>query len=137
MTSEVPTQVIGYGNAKDLWDAIQQLFEIQSIAEMDYLRHVFQETRKNSSKMTNYLCIVKSNSYNLGQAGSLVPTERLLSQVFLGLDEEYNPITAVAQGKKSSISWADVQNELLMFEKRLDCQLPHKKLNMCLEIHGI
>lgn len=42
MTTEVATQVMGYDSANDLWDAISDVFGIQSRAEEDYLRQVFQ-----------------------------------------------------------------------------------------------
>ncbi|XP_022148963.1 uncharacterized protein LOC111017501 [Momordica charantia] len=110
MTPEVATQVMGYENACDLWAAIQELFGVQSQAEEDYLRQVFQQTRKGSLKMTDFLRVMKSHADNLGQAGSPVPTRSLISQVLLGLDEEYNPVVATIQGKRG-ISWPEMQAE--------------------------
>lgn len=72
MTSDVATQVMGYESAKDLWDAIQELFEIQSCVEEEYLRRVFQTTRKGSLNMEEYLCIMKNHVDNIEQVGSLV-----------------------------------------------------------------
>lgn len=99
MTYEVATQVMGYENAKDLWAAIQELFGVQSRAEEDYLHHVFYQTRKGSLKMADYLRVIKTHADNLGQAGSHVSPHSLISQVLLGLDEEYNPVVAMIQGR--------------------------------------
>lgn len=121
MTPEVATQVMGYDNAKDLWAAIQELFGVQSRAEEDYLRQTFQQTRKGSLKMADYLRVMKTYADNLGQAGSPVSTRSLISQVLLGLDEEYNPIVATLQGR-TGVAWAELQADLLVFEKRLDLQ---------------
>lgn len=122
MTAEVATQVMGHETAAGLWARVQNLFGIQSQAEEDYLRQVFQSTRKNSLKMADYLRVMKLNADNLGQAiGSPVSARSLNSQTLLGLDEEYNPIVATLQGRLS-ISWSELQSELLVFEKRLDFQ---------------
>lgn len=62
---------------------------------------------------------MKSHADNLGQAGSPVSTRNLISQVLLGLDEEYNPVVAMIQGR-NGITWSEMQAELLVFEKRLE-----------------
>ncbi|KAA0060208.1 Integrase, catalytic core [Cucumis melo var. makuwa] len=91
MTAEVAFQLMGFNTAKDLEEAIQDLFGVQSRGEEDFLRHTFQTTRKGNSKMEDYLRIMKTNAENLGQAGSPIPLRSLISQVLLGLDEVYNP----------------------------------------------
>lgn len=98
MTPKVATQVMGFDNAKDLWAAIQDLLGVQSKAKEDYLRQVFQQSRKNSLKMSDYLRVMKNHADNLGQAGSPVSTRNLVSQVLLGHDEEYNPVVVMIQG---------------------------------------
>lgn len=52
MTLEIATQVMGYEKPKDLLEAIQKLFDVQSRAEEDFLRQTFQHTRKG-----NLLCL--------------------------------------------------------------------------------
>ncbi|XP_031745012.1 uncharacterized protein LOC116405217 [Cucumis sativus] len=46
MTPEVALQLMGFNTAKDLWEAIQDLFGVQLRAEEDFLRHTFQTTQK-------------------------------------------------------------------------------------------
>lgn len=123
MMAEVAIQVMGCANAQALWTAITELFGIQSHAEEDYLRQVFQEICKGSLKMADYLRLMKTHADSLGQAdGSPNPSCSLISQqVLLGLVEEYNPIIAMIQ-RKLNISWSEVQGELLAFEKRLEFQ---------------
>ena len=75
--------------------------------------------------MTEYLQLMKLHSDNLGQAGSLVPTRILISQVLLGLYEEYNAVVATLQGKPE-LSLLQMQSELLPYEKRLEAQNAHK-----------
>lgn len=59
MISEVAVQLIGFESVKELWEAIQELFGVQSRAEEDYLRQIFQQTRKGNTKMSEYLRIMK------------------------------------------------------------------------------
>lgn len=75
--------------------------------------------------MTDYLRVMKNHADNLSQAGSPVGTRTIISQVLLGLDEEYNPMVATLQGYKN-LSRAELQSELLIFEKRLDFQISLK-----------
>ncbi|XP_038887140.1 uncharacterized protein LOC120077331 [Benincasa hispida] len=125
MTPEVTIQVMGCGCAKDLWTSIQQLFVLQSRVEEDYLRHVFQRTRKGNLKMEDYLRSMKMNADNLEKAGSPMPQRTLVSQVLLGLDEEYNAIVATIQGR-ADMPWLDMQLELLLYERRLEHQSNQK-----------
>lgn len=62
MSPEIATQAIGYQTSKDLWDAVQQLFGVQSKAETDYLKRLFQQTRKDFLKMEEYLTTMKKYS---------------------------------------------------------------------------
>lgn len=71
--------------------------------------------------MSEYLRIMKSHFNNLAHAGSPVSTRALISQVLLGLDEEYNPVVVGIWGKPG-ISWLDMQFELMFYEKRLEHQ---------------
>ncbi|XP_038904321.1 uncharacterized protein LOC120090675 [Benincasa hispida] len=128
MTPKIAIQVMGFECARDLWINIQQLFGIQSRAEEDYLRHVFQTTRKGNLKMEDYLRTMKMNVDNLEQAGSPVPPRALVLQVLLGLDEEYNAIVATIQGR-ADMSWLDMQSKLLLYERRLEHQSNKKNNN--------
>ena len=65
--------------------------------------------------MEDYLQNMKTNANNLGQAGSLVPHHALVSQVLLGLDEAYNLVIVLIQGKLET-SWHDMQSELLILK---------------------
>lgn len=116
MTPEIATQVMGYEKSKDLWEAIQKLFDVQSKTEEDFLRQTFQQTRKGNFRMSEYLRLMKMHSDNLGQAESHVPTRPLVSQVLLGLDEDYNPVVATLQGKPET-TWLEMQLELLTYER--------------------
>ncbi|TYK24890.1 Retrovirus-related Pol polyprotein from transposon TNT 1-94 [Cucumis melo var. makuwa] len=103
-------QLMGFEHSKDLWDVIQKLFDIQSRVEEDYLRQTFQQTRK-------------------GQDSSPAPTRAFISQVLLGLDEEYNAIVATLQ-EKPELSCLQMQLKLHSYEKRLQAQNAQKTVSM-------
>ncbi|KGN54432.1 hypothetical protein Csa_012334 [Cucumis sativus] len=99
MTSEVAIQLMRFIGAKDLWEAITQDFVgVQSRVEENFLQQTSQTTRKDNSKMEDYLHITKMNADNLSQTDSLVPPQ-VLSYVLLELNEVYNMVIAVVQGK--------------------------------------
>lgn len=75
--------------------------------------------------MVDYLRIMKSHADNQGQAGSLVSSRNLVSQVLLRLDEEFNPVMAMIQGRWD-IFWSEMHAKLLGFEKRLELQTAQK-----------
>ncbi|KAA0067279.1 uncharacterized protein E6C27_scaffold418G001000 [Cucumis melo var. makuwa] len=79
MTPEVTIQLMGFTNAKDLWEATQDLFGIQSRAKEDFLHQTFQTTKKGNLNMEEYLRTMKNNVNNLGQADSLVPSGAIVS----------------------------------------------------------
>ncbi|XP_022151683.1 uncharacterized protein LOC111019598 [Momordica charantia] len=121
MAADVAMQVMGFSTSRELWTAVQELFGVQSRAEVDYLKQVFQQTCKGSLQMIEYLKLMKSHADNLALAGSSVSVRDLVSQVLTGLDEEYNPIVVAVQGKVN-LSWSEMHAELLTYEKRLEYQ---------------
>lgn len=72
---------------------------------------------------------MKTNVDNLGQAESPIPLCSLISQVLLGLDEVYNLVIAIIQGKPN-ISLLDMLSELLLFKKCLEHQNSKKSGNI-------
>lgn len=118
MSPEIATQVMGFQNSKDLWEAVQELVGIQSKAEIDYLKCLFQQTRKGALKMGEYLALMKKYFDGLALAGSPVSVDDLVSQILSGLDEEYNPVIVAIQGK-TGVRWSDMQSNLLSYEEHL------------------
>lgn len=68
--------------------------------------------------MTEYLQLMKLHFGNLGQVGNPVLTRALISQVLLGLDEDYNAVAVALQGK-TELSWLQMKSKLVSYEKRL------------------
>lgn len=109
---------MSYDNANSLWEATHTLVGVQSRAEEDYLRQIFQQTRKGNFSVVEYLKLVKLHSDNLLRLVVLLYLDILCLKVFFGLDEEYNLVVVVIQNRVN-ILWLDMQSKLLSFEKRL------------------
>ncbi|XP_038875081.1 uncharacterized protein LOC120067610 [Benincasa hispida] len=116
---------MGHQTTKKLWEDVKELVGVQSRAETDYLKRMFQQTRKATLKMSEYLTLTKKYADNLAFAGPPMSPPDLISQVLSGLDEEYNPVV-VAVKSKGTTRWSDLQSDLLSYEKRLEYQLAIK-----------
>ncbi|XP_038904869.1 uncharacterized protein LOC120091100 [Benincasa hispida] len=125
MSQDVATQMMGFQISKDLWEAVQELVGIQSMAETNYLKRLFQQTCKGALKMGEYLALMKKYFDRLALARSPVFAIDLVSQVLSGLDEEYNLVIVVIQGK-GAVRWSDMQSDFLSHEKCLEYQLAVK-----------
>lgn len=71
--------------------------------------------------MFDYLRVMKSNVDAQELARASVDMKSLISQVIIGLDEEYNPMVATFEGR-FGLTWLQMQVELWDFEKRLESQ---------------
>lgn len=99
MMSKIATQVMSNQSSKGLWEVVQQILGVQNKVETNYLKRLFQQTRKGSLKMEEYLSTMKKYDGDLALAKNPVSNDDLISQTLSGLDEEYNPIVVVVQGK--------------------------------------
>lgn len=129
MTIDIATQLMHCENSKQLWDEAQSLAGAQSRSQLTYLKSEFHGTRKGNLKMEEYLTKMKKLTDQLKLAGNPVTISDLIIQILNGLDSDYNPI-AVKLSDQSSLTWVDLQAQLLAFESRLD-QL-NKLTNMSL-----
>jgi hypothetical protein len=70
-------------------------------------------------KMEEYLVKMKNLADKLKLAGSPISNSDLIIQTLNGLDSEYNPMV-VKLSDQTSLTWVDLQAQLLTFESRLD-----------------
>lgn len=129
MTTDIATQLMHCENSKQLWDEAQSLAGAQSISQITYLKYEFHGTRKGNLKMEEYL------TDQLQLAGNHVTISDLIIQILNGLDSDYNPIV-VKLSYQSSLTWVDLQAQLLAFESRLDQlnKLTNMSLNACANV---
>ncbi|KAK0596210.1 hypothetical protein LWI29_013659 [Acer saccharum] len=94
MDIKIAAQVTGYKTSHTLWGAIKDLFGVHSRSQEDYYRLQLQQTRKGAMKMAEYLNTMRSYTEFLALAGS--------------------------PQSKPTITWVELQAELLTFEKRME-----------------
>lgn len=119
MTTDIATQLMHCENSKQLWDEAQSLAGAQSRSQITYLKSEFHGIRKGNLKMEEYLTKMKKLTDQLKLVGNPVTISDLIIQILNGLDSDYNPIV-VKLSYQSSLTWVDLQAQLLAFESRLD-----------------
>ncbi|KAI4333910.1 hypothetical protein L6164_018662 [Bauhinia variegata] len=119
MTIEIASQLIHCKTSKELWTAAKELSGSNTRSRIILLKSEFQRTRKGSMKMEDYLSRMKTIADNLTLAGSSLSILDISSQIFAGLDAEYNPIV-VSLSEKEDLTWVELQATLLTFENRLE-----------------
>lgn len=74
MMSKIATQVMSNQSSKGLWEVVQQILGVQNKVETNYLKRLFQQTRKGSLKMEEYLSTMKKYDGDLALAKNQSPT---------------------------------------------------------------
>lgn len=100
MTLEISSQLTNCKNAFELWQATKDLAVASLSARVMLLKTKLQQTRKGSSKMTNYLAKMKRIADNLLLAENPVSISDLVVQILAGLDYDYNLVVCQLSKKK-------------------------------------
>ncbi|KAK0586960.1 hypothetical protein LWI29_015268 [Acer saccharum] len=119
MTLGIASQVMGKPSTKVLWDALVELYGVQSRSRENYYRQMLQQTRKGSMKMDEYLNTMKKYADHMALAGAPVTMRDLVPQITSGLDDEYTPAVLMVESKPD-LSWVELQGMLLTYENRLE-----------------
>ncbi|KAK4281528.1 hypothetical protein QN277_013008 [Acacia crassicarpa] len=119
MTVEIASQMIGCETSASLWKAITEFVGANTRSRITFLKSEFQQLKKGSLKMREYLAKMKSVSDNLTLAGCPLSLTDLVTQTLAGLDTEYTPIV-VLLSEKDHLSWSELQSKLLTYESRLE-----------------
>jgi histone deacetylase 1/2 len=119
MTTDIATQLLHCETSKQLWDEAQSLAGAHTKSQIIYLKSEFHGSRKGSMKMEEYLTKMKKLSDKLKLAGNPISMSDLTIQTLNGLDADYNPIV-VKLSDQESLTWVDLQAQLLAFESRLE-----------------
>lgn len=117
MTTEMATQLLHCETSKQLWDEAQSLVGAHTRSRVTYLKFEFHSIRKGEMKMKEYLVKMKNLADKLKLAGNPISNSDLIIQALNGLDSEYNPMV-VKLSDQTSLTWVDLQAQLLTFESR-------------------
>ncbi|KAF1859044.1 hypothetical protein Lal_00000868 [Lupinus albus] len=119
MTADIATQLLHCETSKQLWDEAQSLAGAHTRSRVTYLKSEFHSTRKGGLKMEDYLSKMKNLADKLKLAGNEISNSDLLIQTLNGLDSEYN-LVVVKLSDQTTLSWVDLQAQLLTFDNRLE-----------------
>ncbi|PNX56340.1 glutamate receptor, partial [Trifolium pratense] len=119
MNTEIATQLLHCETSKQLWDEAQSLAGAHTRSQIVYLKSEFHSIRKGEMKMEDYLIKMKNLADKLKLAGNPISTSDLIIQTLNGLDSEYNPVV-VKLSDQTTLSWVDLQAQLLTFESRIE-----------------
>ncbi|KAK2447644.1 hypothetical protein QL285_006983 [Trifolium repens] len=119
MTTEIATQLLHCETSKQLWDEAQSLAGAHTRSQIIYLKSEFHSIRKGEMKMEDYLIKMKNLADKLKLAGNPISTSDMIIQTLNGLDSEYNPVV-VKLSNQTTLSWVDLQAQLLTFESRIE-----------------
>ncbi|GAU51857.1 hypothetical protein TSUD_416410 [Trifolium subterraneum] len=119
MTIGIATQLLHCETSKQLWEEAQSLAGAHTRSQITYLKSEFHSTRKGEMKMEDYLIKMKNLADKLKLAGNPVSNFDLIIQTLNGLDAEYNPVV-VKLSDQTTLSWVDLQAQLLTFESRIE-----------------
>ncbi|XP_022142770.1 uncharacterized protein LOC111012809 [Momordica charantia] len=118
MSPIIACDVLSMATSRDVWKALEDLYETANKARINQLKTSLQTTRKNQLKMSDYLSTMKQLADCLTLAGEPISTSSLLSSVLTGLNAEYLQIICQINAKEN-ISWQEVHATLITFENIL------------------
>lgn len=107
-------------NAKEVWDALEALYQQQSTASVLALRREFNAMEKKSNEsISQYIARARSLADQLGAAGQR-PGEADLALVVLGgLPTAYNMVKTVIENTTPLPTLAEIQSKLILTEKSM------------------
>ncbi|KAK4280729.1 hypothetical protein QN277_012310 [Acacia crassicarpa] len=95
LTVNIAAQMTTCKTSAALWRAITELVGTNTRSRITFLKIEFQQLRKGSLKMHEYLAKIKALSDNLTLARCPLSLTDLITQTLAGLDSDYTPIVVI------------------------------------------
>jgi hypothetical protein len=105
-------------NARQLWVAIETLFEANKAPRAIFLSHEFHSMTQGDSSIDDYCLRVKTTADALRDVGQPVPEATLVLNLLRGLNKQYSN-TADNIASSDNLTFASARNQLLLKELRL------------------
>ncbi|MDV3183806.1 MAG: hypothetical protein Q8847_02445 [Sweet potato little leaf phytoplasma] len=118
MSPAIAADVVNFKTSREVWKALEEVYGATSKARVNQLRGILQNTKKGSTKMIEYLAVMKQAAENLQLAGNPVSLGDQISYVLAGLDSEYVPIVCTIEDKDIK-TWQELSSILVTFEGTL------------------
>ncbi|XP_041995621.1 uncharacterized protein LOC121745715 [Salvia splendens] len=112
--------VVGLKTTKDIWNALQTNYARQSRAKVMQIKLQWQNTKKESLSMQEYLNKMKTCFDFLASAGSKISEEDQIFYILGGLAQDYNLVVVSISSRCEPWTVREVSALLLSFETRLN-----------------
>ncbi|XP_043721002.1 uncharacterized protein LOC122668512 [Telopea speciosissima] len=113
------SHILGLHSAKQVWDALAELFYQQSTARKSYLRSELHSINKGSSTITEYLHKVKSLADSLAAIDERVKDSDLVTHTLNGLGPDYLNFVITIENLNPPIAFTELRAKLLTHEQCL------------------
>lgn len=95
ISTNILPHLVGFNIAREVWEAVNQLFAAQSTARVMNFKLQLQTLKKGNLPMKDYLLKMKSIYDNLAAYGRPVSEEDQVLSIFTGIGGEFEPTVAV------------------------------------------
>ncbi|KAA8517992.1 hypothetical protein F0562_015466 [Nyssa sinensis] len=113
--------VLGLQTSKQVWDALETLFQQQSQARLDHLRDRLQNIKKGTHSVEEYVAEIKGVANKLAAINHPVSDSELVTHTLNGLQHEpnYLPFVYAIENQERPPSFDDLRAHLLVHEQRV------------------
>lgn len=116
----LPT-VTGCANAKEAWEALEELYKTSSRAQILRLKQQLNSLVMDDSaeRVTQYVSRAMGIRDQLAAAGSSVDEDDVVMAVLAGLPEDYKMIATVLENSDEELTLSEVLAKLILAEQRI------------------
>ncbi|KAH7847861.1 hypothetical protein Vadar_031024 [Vaccinium darrowii] len=122
LSPSTSAHVLGLQTSRQVWVALETLFQQQSQARLDHLRDRLQNIKKGTSSAEEYVAEIKSIADKLAAINHPVSDSELVTRTLNGLQHEpnYLPFVYAIENRERPPSFDDLRARLLVHEQRVN-----------------
>ena len=120
MTRDPLIQIASCKTAAEAWRVLEASFSSAVKSRAINTRMALSNTKKGNLSMAEYVGKMRALGEDLQNAGKTIDEDELISYIFAGLDEEYNPVITSLVTRVEPVSIGEAYAQLLSFEQRLE-----------------
>ncbi|XP_058077565.1 uncharacterized protein LOC131225957 [Magnolia sinica] len=125
LTEPVMAHVVDFTTSRDVWCALERIFESSSQAHVQQLKYQLHTVKISATPMSEYIQSVKSIVDNLAAVANPVTDSDLVSTLLSGLSPEYNSFVTSVNTQVDPISSEELIGLMLSQEIHRGRTLPN------------
>lgn len=123
-SDEIQPIIASASTAKDAWDRLTASFASKSRSRIISLKTKLAKNPKGSRSISDFLNEMRSIADELALVQSPIDEEDLMVHILTQLGDEYNSITAALKVRENPISYPELFDKLVDFERSLTANEP-------------